>query len=43
MVVKDQVIKWDHLTGYMTLKGTETLFTSRTCCHETHNLTQVTH
>ncbi len=37
MVVKDQVIKWDHLTGYMTLKGTETLFTSRTCCHETHN------
>ncbi len=21
----------------MTLKGTETLFTSRTCCHETHN------
>ncbi len=29
-VVKDQVIKWD------TLKGTETLFTSRTC-HETHN------
>ncbi len=37
MVVKDQVIKWDHFTGYMTLKGTETLFTSRTCCHETHN------
>ncbi len=37
MVVKDQVIKWDHLTGYMTLKGTETLFTSRTCRHETHN------
>ncbi len=37
MVVEDQVIKWDHLTGYMTLKGTETLFTSRTCCHETHN------
>ncbi len=37
MVVKDQVIKWDHLTGYMTLKGTETVFTSRTCCHETHN------
>lgn len=37
MVVKDQVIKWDHLTRYMTLKGTETLFTSRTCCHETHN------
>uniref|UniRef100_A0A8C2L4P8 Uncharacterized protein n=1 Tax=Cyprinus carpio TaxID=7962 RepID=A0A8C2L4P8_CYPCA len=22
---------------YMTLKGTETLFTSHTCCHETHN------
>ncbi len=21
----------------MTLKGTETLFTSHTCCHETHN------
>uniref|UniRef100_A0A8C2CG96 Reverse transcriptase domain-containing protein n=1 Tax=Cyprinus carpio TaxID=7962 RepID=A0A8C2CG96_CYPCA len=37
MVVKDQVIKWDHLTRYMTLKGTETLFTSHTCCHETHN------
>ncbi len=37
MVIKDQVIKWDHLTGYMTLKGTETVFTSRTCCHETHN------
>lgn len=25
VVVKDQIIKWDHLTGYMTLKGTETL------------------
>ncbi|XP_065127292.2 uncharacterized protein [Paramisgurnus dabryanus] len=37
VVVKDQVIKWDHLTGYMTQKGNETLFTSRTCCHETHN------
>uniref|UniRef100_A0A673L7S6 Uncharacterized protein n=1 Tax=Sinocyclocheilus rhinocerous TaxID=307959 RepID=A0A673L7S6_9TELE len=39
VVVKNQVIKWDHLTGYMTLKGTlvkETLFTSHTC-HETHN------
>uniref|UniRef100_A0A671PUW5 Uncharacterized protein n=2 Tax=Sinocyclocheilus anshuiensis TaxID=1608454 RepID=A0A671PUW5_9TELE len=35
VVVKDQIIKWDHLTGYMTLKGTETLFTTRTCCHET--------
>ncbi|XP_051520744.1 uncharacterized protein LOC127421657, partial [Myxocyprinus asiaticus] len=37
VVVNDQIIKWDHLTGYMTLRGTETLFTSRTCCHETHN------
>ncbi|XP_062372105.1 uncharacterized protein LOC134092052 [Sardina pilchardus] len=37
VVVKDQVIKWDHLTGYMTLGNTETLFTSRTCCHETSN------
>uniref|UniRef100_A0A3B3RSC3 Uncharacterized protein n=1 Tax=Paramormyrops kingsleyae TaxID=1676925 RepID=A0A3B3RSC3_9TELE len=34
-VVKDQVIKWDHLMGYMMLKGTETLFSTRTCCHET--------
>ncbi|XP_051538180.1 uncharacterized protein LOC127431697 [Myxocyprinus asiaticus] len=37
VVVKDQIVKWDHLTGYMTVRGTETLFTSRTCCHETHN------
>nr|XP_009302978.2 uncharacterized protein LOC100534830 [Danio rerio] len=36
-IIKNQVIKWDHLTGYMTSKGSETLFTSRTCCHETHN------
>ncbi|XP_050952784.1 uncharacterized protein LOC127154943 [Labeo rohita] len=35
VVVKDQIIKWDHLIGYMTLKGTETLFTTHTCCHET--------
>uniref|UniRef100_A0A671SKH0 Uncharacterized protein n=1 Tax=Sinocyclocheilus anshuiensis TaxID=1608454 RepID=A0A671SKH0_9TELE len=35
VVVKDQIIKWDHLIGYMTLKGTETLFTTRICCHET--------
>ncbi|XP_028830963.1 uncharacterized protein LOC114790844 isoform X2 [Denticeps clupeoides] len=34
-VVKDQVIKWDQLMGYMTSKGTEILFTTRTCCHET--------
>ncbi|XP_051982269.1 uncharacterized protein LOC127643508 [Xyrauchen texanus] len=37
MVLKDQIVKWDHLIGYMTVKGTETLFTSRTCCHEMHN------
>ncbi|XP_053507719.1 uncharacterized protein LOC128624252 [Ictalurus furcatus] len=37
VVVKDQVVKWDHLIGYMTLMGSETLFTSHTCCHETHN------
>nr|XP_055052864.1 uncharacterized protein LOC129438243 [Misgurnus anguillicaudatus] len=34
-VVKNQIVKWDHLTGYMTLKGNKTLFTTRTCCHET--------
>ncbi|XP_048843317.1 uncharacterized protein LOC125715601 [Brienomyrus brachyistius] len=34
-VMKDQVIKWDHRMGYMTLRGTETLFTTRPCCHET--------
>ncbi|XP_075869125.1 uncharacterized protein LOC142879634 [Nelusetta ayraudi] len=34
-VVKNQVIKWDHIMGYMTVRDTETLFTSRTCCHET--------
>ncbi|XP_056318545.1 uncharacterized protein LOC130232591 [Danio aesculapii] len=35
IVVKDQIIKWDQLTGYMTLRGTEILFSTRTCCHET--------
>ncbi|XP_067282481.1 uncharacterized protein [Pseudorasbora parva] len=35
VVVKDQIIKWDYLTGYMTLRGIETLFTTRSCCHET--------
>ncbi|KAL2096508.1 hypothetical protein ACEWY4_008656 [Coilia grayii] len=35
VVVKNQVLKWDHLAGYMTVKGAETLFTTRTCCHET--------
>lgn len=34
-VVKNQVLKWDHITGYMTVRGTETLFSTRTCCHET--------
>ncbi|XP_051556758.1 uncharacterized protein LOC127442625 [Myxocyprinus asiaticus] len=37
VTVNDQIIKWDHLTGYMTLKGTETQYTSRTCFHETHH------
>ncbi len=36
-VVKNQVIQWDHIMGYMTSKNTETLFTSRTCCHEISN------
>ncbi|XP_061084705.1 uncharacterized protein LOC133118609 [Conger conger] len=35
VVVKDQVLKLDHLTGYITMRGTETIFTTRTCCHET--------
>ncbi|XP_062386076.1 uncharacterized protein LOC134073110 [Sardina pilchardus] len=35
VVVKNQVLKWDHITGYMTVKGTETLFSTRNCCHET--------
>ncbi|XP_067309631.1 uncharacterized protein [Pseudorasbora parva] len=35
VVVKDQIIKWDYLMGYMTLRGIETLFTTRSCCHET--------
>uniref|UniRef100_A0A3B1JS90 Uncharacterized protein n=1 Tax=Astyanax mexicanus TaxID=7994 RepID=A0A3B1JS90_ASTMX len=35
VVVKNQVIKWDHIVGYMTLENTETLFTSCICCHET--------
>uniref|UniRef100_A0A3B1JRG7 Uncharacterized protein n=1 Tax=Astyanax mexicanus TaxID=7994 RepID=A0A3B1JRG7_ASTMX len=35
VVVKNQVIKWDHIVGHMTLENTETLFTSCICCHET--------
>jgi len=35
VVVKNQVLTWDHLAGYMTVGKTETLFTTRTCCHET--------
>lgn len=35
VTVKNQVIKWDHLMGYMVHDGTETLFITRTCCHET--------
>ncbi|XP_036399240.1 uncharacterized protein LOC118787712 [Megalops cyprinoides] len=35
VVIKDQIIKWDHLTGYITIKGTTSLFTTRNCCHET--------
>uniref|UniRef100_A0A3B3RPB0 Uncharacterized protein n=1 Tax=Paramormyrops kingsleyae TaxID=1676925 RepID=A0A3B3RPB0_9TELE len=31
----DQVIKWDHLMGYRIHDGTETLFITRICCHET--------
>lgn len=35
--MKNQVMKWDHITGYMTLGNTETLLTSRICCHETRS------
>ncbi|XP_048863851.1 uncharacterized protein LOC125738694 [Brienomyrus brachyistius] len=37
-IVKDQVIKWDHRMGCMTLKGTETLVNTRACCHETTHI-----
>ncbi|XP_064200150.1 uncharacterized protein LOC135259564 isoform X2 [Anguilla rostrata] len=35
VVVKNQILKLDHLTGYITMRGTETIFTTRMCCHET--------
>ncbi|XP_036404298.1 uncharacterized protein LOC118791132 [Megalops cyprinoides] len=34
VVVKDQVIKWDHITSYMTIRNNNVLFTTRPCCHE---------
>ncbi|XP_063077401.1 uncharacterized protein LOC134467451 [Engraulis encrasicolus] len=35
VVANNQVLTWDHLAGYMTVGKTETLFTTRNCCHET--------
>ncbi|XP_067106269.1 uncharacterized protein [Osmerus mordax] len=35
VIVKDQIIKWDPITGYMTVKRNDDLFTTRSCCHET--------
>ena len=35
VVVKNQVLKFNHLTGYITMRGKETIFTTRPCCHET--------
>ena len=29
VVVKDQVLKCDHMSGYMTVRGTETLFSMK--------------
>ena len=34
IVVNEQVIQWEN-TGYMTIRGSEALFTTRACCHET--------
>ncbi|XP_076843068.1 uncharacterized protein LOC143487784 [Brachyhypopomus gauderio] len=34
-VIRDQVVKWDQVTGYLTVKGSEMLLTTRSCCHET--------
>ncbi|KAL2095464.1 hypothetical protein ACEWY4_010183 [Coilia grayii] len=40
VMVKNQVLKWDHLAGYMTVKRAKTLFTTQTCCHETSKYIQ---